>query len=257
MKILRLVKYLILLVLAAGIVVLSLANRGPMTLQLLPDDLAEFAGYNQTVELPVFVVILIGVATGLLIGFSEGFVAYWQYLFGGALLAILGLRAYVGTEDGRLRWDAFKLRIPAVGGIMRRALLARFARTFSMAVRSGVPLLQAMDLVAEATDNAYIARGIRQLRTGIERGEGLHQVAERSGLFTPLVLQMLAVGEETGQVADMMDQVAEFYEREVEEDLKKLSSYIEPFVIGFIGILVLILALGIFLPMWQMGSAAL
>jgi len=195
--------------------------------------------------------------TGLLIGFSEGFVAYWQYLFGGALLAILGLRAYVGTEDGRLRWDAFKLRIPAVGGIMRRALLARFARTFSMAVRSGVPLLQAMDSVAEATDNAYIARGIRQLRTGIERGEGLHQVAERSGLFTPLVLQMLAVGEETGQVADMMDQVAEFYEREVEEDLKKLSSYIEPFVIGFIGILVLILALGIFLPMWQMGSAAL
>ncbi|MBK5942647.1 type II secretion system F family protein [Halorhodospira halophila] len=195
--------------------------------------------------------------TGLLIGFSEGFVAYWQLVFGGAFLAGLGVRAYIATEDGRLRWDAIKLRIPGVGGIMRRALLARFARTFSMAVRSGVPLLQAMDSVAEATDNAYIARGIRQLRTGIERGEGLHQVAERSGLFTPLVLQMLAVGEETGQVADMMDQVAEFYEREVEEDLKKLSSYIEPFVIGFIGILVLILALGIFLPMWQMGSAAL
>ncbi|ABM61119.1 type II secretion system F family protein [Halorhodospira halophila] len=195
--------------------------------------------------------------TALLIGFSEGFVEYWQWLFGGALVVGLGVRASIGTDEGRLRWDYLKLRLPGVGSIMRRALLARFARTFSMAVRSGVPLLQAMDSVAEATDNAHIARGIRDLRTGIERGEGLYQVAERSGLFTPLVLQMLAVGEETGQVADMMDQVAEFYEREVEEDLKKLSSYIEPFVIGFIGVLVLILALGIFMPMWQMGAAAM
>ncbi|MCG5528641.1 MULTISPECIES: type II secretion system F family protein [Halorhodospira] len=196
-------------------------------------------------------------ATVALITTSEFMEEQWLYLLIGAVGAYFAARAYLRSENGRYLWDRFKLRLPGIGKILQLALLARFGRTFSMAVRSGVPLLQAMDSVAEATDNAYIGRGIRTLRDGIEQGESLHQVSVRSGLFTPLVLQMLAVGEETGQVADMMDHVADFYEREVEADLEKLSSYIEPFVIGFIALLVLVLAAGIFLPMWQLGTEAL
>ena len=195
--------------------------------------------------------------TLLLLNSSKFFTNYWQYI-GIALIGVFfGLRTYINTANGRLLWDRLKLRIPIVGSIMLRALLARFARTFSMAMRSGVPILSALNSVAESTDNAYISQGLNDLREGIERGEGLFAVCERSGLFTPLVLQMLAVGEETGQISDMMDQVAEFYEREVEVDLEKLSSSIEPIVISFIAVLILILALGIFLPMWQLGSAAL
>jgi len=195
--------------------------------------------------------------TQALIGTSDFVVNYWWALIAAGAGLYFGVRAYTRTEDGRLRWDRYKLRIPGIGRIVLLALLSRFARTFSMAARAGVPLLQALSSVAEATDNAWVAGGINSMRDGIERGEGLHQVATRTEMFTPLVLQMLAVGEETGQVADMMDQVADFYDREVDADLEQLSSYIEPFVITAIAVLVLILALGIFLPMWQLGTEAL
>lgn len=193
-------------------------------------------------------------ATRLLLGMSEAFQRYWQPALIVALGGGLFLRSYLRTEDGRLRWDRMKLGIPIAGRVLNKALLARFGRTFSMALRAGVPLLTAIDSVADATDNRYVAEGIRSLRSGIERGESLHAVCRRSGLFTPMVLQMLAVGEETGQLADLMDQVAAFYESEVDADLKRLPSYIEPIMVGFIGVLVLILAMGIFLPVWQMSS---
>lgn len=195
--------------------------------------------------------------TRVLIATSDFTVAYWPHLLAALVGFAWAVRTYVRSESGRMRWDYWKLRLPVVGGILLRALLARFARTLSMALRSGVPVLSALSAVAATTDNAYIARGIEQMRDGIERGESLYRVAEESQLFTPLVLQMLAVGEETGQVSDMMDEVAEFYEGEVAVDLEKLSASIEPIVISLIGALVLILALGIFLPMWQMGQAAL
>ena len=195
--------------------------------------------------------------TRMLIGFSAFMQDNGLYLLLGLIAAMMLFRRAVNTPAGRLRWDRYKLRLPLSGGILVRALLGRFSRTLSMSLRSGVPVLQALTAVADTTDNAHVAEGIKRMRTGIEQGESLYAVAEGSGLFTSLVLQMLAVGEETGQVSDMMDQVATYYEREVQADLDQLSSYIEPIVIGFIGLLVLILAAGIFLPMWQMGQAAM
>ncbi|KAF0280240.1 type II secretion system F family protein [Spiribacter aquaticus] len=194
-------------------------------------------------------------ATRALLATSSFTQQYGVAMLVAAAAGVLLLRYYLRGDTGRLQWDRFKLRIPIAGPVMRRALLARFTRTFAMALRAGVPLLTAIDTVADATDNAYVSQGIRGLRSGIERGESLHTVCERSGLFTPMVLQMLAVGEETGQLADLMDQVADFYESEVDEDLKRLPSYIEPIMIGFIGLLVLVLAAGIFMPIWQMSSA--
>ncbi|MDO9372210.1 MAG: type II secretion system F family protein [Gammaproteobacteria bacterium] len=195
-------------------------------------------------------------ATRVLIGTSDFFVAYWPYMLVGLVLLVLGLRNYVKTDVGRYTWDRLRLRLPLIGSIITRATLARYARSFSMAVRSGVPLVQALGVVARAVDNAYIAERILAMRTGIERGESLTRTAVASGLFTPLVLQMLAVGEETGQVDTLLTEVAEFYEREVDYDLKNLATAIEPILIVAIGIMVLILALGVFLPMWDLAKAA-
>jgi MSHA biogenesis protein MshG len=143
-----------------------------------------------------------------------------------------------------------------VGGIINRALLARFSRSFAMASKSGVPLIQGLTVVARAVDNDYVAEKILGMRNGIERGDSLTRTAIATGMFTPLVLQMLSVGEETGAVDEMLDEVADFYEREVDYDLKNLSQAIEPILIIAVGILVLILALGVFLPMWDMTQLA-
>lgn len=195
-------------------------------------------------------------ATRVLIGTSEFFVAYWPYMLVGLILLVLGLRNYIKTDAGRYAWDRLRLRLPLVGSIITRATLARYARSFSMAIRAGVPLVHALGVVARAVDNAYIAERILAMRTGIERGESLTRTAVASGLFTPLVLQMLSVGEETGQVDTLLVEVAEFYEREVDYDLKNLATAIEPILIVAIGIMVLILALGVFLPMWDLAKAA-
>ncbi len=194
--------------------------------------------------------------TKLLIGISAFFVNYWPFILLAIISALFGARYYVQTEPGRYRWDRSKLRLPIAGSIILRATLGRFARSFAMTTRAGVPLIQALTAVARAVDNAFISERILSMRNGIERGDSLVRTAAASAMFTPLVLQMLTVGEETGAVDDMMEEVAGFYEREVDYDIKNLSSAIEPILIVAIGILVLILALGIFLPMWNLTQLA-
>lgn len=194
--------------------------------------------------------------TQLLINLSDFTVAYWPYLVGSIAIAIFGFNNYIKTTTGKYKWDRAKLHFPIVGSIISRALLARFARTFAMASKSGVPLIQTLGVVARAVDNDYVADKILSMRNGIERGDSLTRTAAATGLFTPLVLQMLNVGEETGAIDDMLNEVADFYEREVDFELKGLAAAIEPILIVFVGILVLILALGIFLPMWDMTKLA-
>ncbi len=195
-------------------------------------------------------------ATQLLMSVSAFFVSYWPHMLGLLVLAFIGIRAWVRTEEGRYRWDKWKLRIPVVGGILERATLGRFARAFSITARSGVPLIQALAVVARAVDNEFVGDRILEMRNGIERGDSLSRTAAATGMFTPLVLQMIAVGEETGAVDDMLEEVAGFYEREVSYDIKNLSAAIEPILLVAVGGMVLILALGVFLPMWDLGSAA-
>jgi MSHA biogenesis protein MshG len=149
------------------------------------------------------------------------------------------------------------LRIPIAGKIVRKATLARFARSFALALRSGVTAVQGLTLVAQVVDNAYIAERVEKMREGVERGESMLRTAIASSIFTPVALQMILVGEESGSLDDMMDEVADMYTREVDYELKTLSSQIEPILIVLLGVLVLILALGVFLPMWDLGRAAL
>lgn len=192
-----------------------------------------------------------------LIAFSNLTVNYWPVLL--VVLAVLGFgfRWYINTGRGRLVWDEFKLKLPIAGPIVRDATLARFSRSFALAIRSGVPAVQALTIVAGTVDNAHMARKIETMRAGVERGESLRRAALASGIFTPLVLQMLTVGEESGELDEMMSEIGEMYERDVEYSLKNLSAQIEPILIVGLGILVLILALGVFLPMWDLGNAAM
>jgi MSHA biogenesis protein MshG len=193
--------------------------------------------------------------TRLLMSVSGFFVAWWPLVLAALIGGAIGFRTYITTENGRYWWDKNKLKIPIIGSILHRATLGRFARAFSMALTSGVPLVQAMVVVARSVDNEYISEHILNMRNGIERGESLTRTATITNQFTPLVLQMLSVGEETGEVDNLLVEVADYYEREVDYDIKNLSASIEPVLIIVIGIMVLILALGVFLPMWDMSAA--
>ena len=192
--------------------------------------------------------------TRMLIASSNFFVDYWQPLLVILVIGIFLFKNWLAKESGRLKWDAFKLKIPVVGSILLRAILARFCRTFAMMMASGVPLIQSVELCSSAVGNAAIGERILGMRRSIERGESLLQAIGNSDMFTPLVMQMVAVGEQTGQVDEMLNEVADFYNREVDYEIKNLSANLEPILIVMMSVLVGILAVGIFLPMWEMFS---
>jgi MSHA biogenesis protein MshG len=195
--------------------------------------------------------------TRLLIGFSDFMVHWWHAMLVGVIGAFLGFKAWLNTSSGRYIWDRHKLNIPIAGKIIRKATLARFAASFALASRSGVPIIQALTNVAETVDNAYISDKVEKMRDGVERGESILRTSISAGVFTPVVLQMIAVGEESGALDDMMKEVADMYQSEVEYELKTLAQQIEPILIVALGIMVLILALGIFLPLWDLGKVSL
>lgn len=193
--------------------------------------------------------------TVFLLAMSDFFMTKWQFMIAGIVGGVFMLKRYLRTEAGKYKWDRYKLRLPAVGSILDRSLLARFCRSFSMMLKAGVPMTHALNLSAEAVDNSFVGGRILGMRQSIEKGEALTRVAANSGLFTPLVMQMIGVGEETGRVDELLTDVAEYYEREVDYDLKTLTSKIEPILITIVSVMVLVLALGIFTPMWDMMNA--
>ena len=218
-----------------------------INLFVIPAFAKVYAGFHA--QLPLL--------TRMLIGFSEFMVATWWVLGLMLVAAIFGFRAYISTAFGRYQWDQTKMRLPIAGKIILKATLARFARSFALAIRSGVPIIQGLTLVAQTVDNAFLARQIEKMREGVERGESVLRTASHAGIFTPVVLQMVMVGEESGALDDMMQEIADIYQREVEYELKTLGAQIEPILIICLGVLVLILALGVFLPIWDLGQAAM
>jgi len=195
--------------------------------------------------------------TQVLVGTSNFLLGYWHVMLFALASAAILVRQWKETEKGRLQWDRYKLRIPIIGPLLELITLSRFARNFATMLSAGMPVTSALSVTADATDNAWIGEHIKEMRQGIERGESLLRTARNSGMFTPLILQMIAVGEETGSVDDMLNNVADFYDEDVDYGLKRLAESIEPILIVAMGILVLILALGVFLPIWDLGAAAM
>ena len=195
-------------------------------------------------------------ATRILVTSSEFTLKYGWALGLGAVIAFFGVRQWIATPAGRTHWDRLHLSLPLAGPIVRKATLARFARSLSLALKSGVPIEQALSVVAHTVDNHFMAQRVEGLRTAVERGETILRAAVAANVFTPVVLQMIAVGEETGAVDELMDEVADLYNNDVQYELKTLSQQIEPILIIFMGALVLVLALGVFLPVWDLGRVA-
>lgn len=205
-----------------------------------------FAGFHA--ELPLM--------TKILLGFSGFTVQSWPVLLATLVTAFYGTKTYISTAEGRYRWDRLKIKLPIMGPIILKATLSRFARSFALSSSSGVPISQALAVVALTVDNAFIGSRIELMRDGVERGESITRSAMTTGVFTPIVLQMLAVGEETGELDALLTEVAHLYERETDYALKGLSAAIEPILLTVVGSMVLILALGVFLPLWNLGQAA-
>ncbi len=212
---------------------------------VIPTFASMFAKFNA--DLPLM--------TQILIATSNFFVNYWWLLILMLVGAIIGFKRYLNTVTGRYKWDKYKLKIPLVGDILQRTLLARYSQCLAMVLRSGVPMTTGLSLTAHAVDNSYMEKAIITMRQDIEKGDSLLRVSRASELFSQLVLQMVAVGEETGRVDELLQEAADYYEREVDYDLRSLTAKIEPILTVFVAIMVLILALGIFMPMWNMMSA--
>jgi MSHA biogenesis protein MshG len=218
-----------------------------MTIFVIPVFAQTYAGLK--VELPLL--------TRVLLGTSEFAVRYWWVVLGGVMLVVLLARAFVRGPQGRYLWDKHKLRLPVFGHIIVKATVARFCGSFATAYKSGVPIVQALDLVARVVDNAFYASRIGLMRRGLERGESFTRVARSTGIFSAMELQMIQVGEDSGNIDGMVGQIARMYEEEVTYEVDRLSESIEPILLAFMGLLVGVLLLGIFLPMWSLGEAML
>ena len=218
-----------------------------VNLFVIPAFAKVFAGFHT--ELPLM--------TKMLIGFSGFMVNYWLLMLAMLIGAVMGFRSYINTTEGRFKWDRFKFQLPIAGKIILKSTLARFARSLALSFKSGMPILQGMSVVSMVVDNEFMRSRVEQMRDGVERGESILRTAVAANVFNPVVLQMIAIGEETGDMDGLMFEVADMYQREVEYEVKTLSSQIEPILIVFLGVLVLILALGVFLPMWDLGKAAM
>ena len=219
---------------------------GILNTKVIPQFASMFSRFG--VELPL--------PTRILIATSNFFVHYWLAMVISAIATWFAIRLWRNTEKGKEKWDNWRLRVPITGSIVNRAQMARFSRTFALMLRAGVPLNSAIQMSAESLENAFLENRLNEMKKGIEGGSSIAHMARQAGVFTPLVLQMIAVGEETGQVDDLLLEAADFYDREVEYDLQNLTAKIEPIMLVVVAGIVLMLALGIFLPMWGMLDVA-
>jgi MSHA biogenesis protein MshG len=218
-----------------------------VNLFVIPKFASVFAKFGAELPLP----------TQILVATSNFCLDFWWLILGGIIGAIYGFKQWVKTENGAYTWDKKKLTLPIVGILFEQIAMSRFTRNFAMMLSAGMPITHALAIAAEATGNKYIGRKIIGMKIGIERGDSLLRTARATEIFTPLVLQMIAVGEETGGVDTLLNEVADFYDEEADYSLKRLSEAIEPILIVAMGGIVLILALGVFLPIWDLGKAAM
>ncbi len=219
---------------------------GIITVFVIPNFAPIFRQLGDNIPLPTLIIMSV----------SNFAVNYWLHMVGAIALASIGASFYVKTESGRMNWDRLKLKIPVTGIIVRNAALSRITRSLAVSISAGLPINQTLKTVSGSIGNDWLGSKMESLGAGIERGEALSVTAATSGLFTPLVLQMIALGEETGALPELMDEASEFYRREVDYDLENLSAAMEPILIVSVGAIVLVLALGVFLPMWDMIARA-
>jgi MSHA biogenesis protein MshG len=211
---------------------------------VVPQFAKMYSQFKATLPLP----------TRIMIGMSHAFSDYWFVMLVVASLVALGFHWYINTKCGRVVWDGLKLRIPVFGPLILKIAMTRFAHTFGMLMQSGIPILDTLKITSATAGNVVICREVEGLRESVRGGTELSQAIKQSGVFTPMVVQMISVGEQAGKMDEMMGKVSQYYDLEIEYTIKNLSTLIEPVLIITIGAMVLFLALAIFLPMWDMAK---
>src|ERR687892_316975 len=189
--------------------------------------------------------------TRLLIALSDAVKSYFIFFILGIIVLAFLLRRWKNSEKGRLTWDKFKLRVPIFGPLFHKTAMARFARTLSVLNRSGVPILQSLDIVQETVSNAVVANAVKDLQAGVKEGESLATPLSRHPVFPAMVVQMMAVGEETGALDTMLEKVAIFYDEEVTAAVESLTSLIEPVMIAVVGGVVGAIVIALYLPTFK------
>lgn len=190
--------------------------------------------------------------TKILLGSSDFMIKYWYYVLGFIVLSVIGVKLYGKTAPGKRNLDYVKLNIPVIGVVVKKSTIARFARTLETLQKSGVPLVESLTIVARASANYYIERDLMKTLDSLEKGEGISKPLEKSKYFPSLVVQMVQIGEETGELEQLLSKVADFYEEEVDIAVKNLTAMLEPIITVFLGFVVGFVALAVITPMYEM-----
>lgn len=209
---------------------------------VIPRFAAVYSKFDAALPLP----------TRILIGVNLAITKYWFLFILVVGAGIFGFIRFIKSQKGLPLWDNFKLKVYVIGPLLNMLIMSRFARVTAILMKSGVPILEILGLAANTAGNVIIARAIEHIKESVSQGKGMSEPMKVSGLFSPVVIQMVAIGEQTGKVDSLLLSVADYYDRESGYMIKNLTTYIEPILIFVLAIMVLIMALGIFMPMWNL-----
>ncbi|MDG1493335.1 MAG: type II secretion system F family protein, partial [Luminiphilus sp.] len=223
----------------------AIVVTGVLLVKVVPTFAETFKGFGA--DLPAFTLFVLGI--------SEFVQQWWLFIAVALVLAIWGyFQAIVRSSNFRGRVDSIALKLPIIGTIVHDAVVARFSRTLATTFAAGVPLVEALDSTAGAAGNAVYAQGIRQIRDDVTSGTSLHLATRGTGLFPAMLLQMTAIGEESGSLDEMLGKVADQYEAQVDNAVDSLSSLMEPIIMSILGVLVGGLMIAMYLPIFMLGT---
>lgn len=213
-----------------------------MSIYVIPKFSVFFASFKTELPLP----------TRILMGINVGLTRYWHWMILAVMLAGFSFRRVLATEKGRYGWDRFILSTPIFGDLFSKIYLSRFGRMLSSMLNSGIPILDALTITAATVENKVISKAILNVRDQVSQGKSLTVPMKENKVFPPIALSMLAIGEKAGTMENMLEKMADYFDREIDYTIKNLTPLLEPIMIFGLGILLLIFALGIFVPMWDL-----
>ena len=190
--------------------------------------------------------------TRILLGISFIVTHYWYFVLIGAVLVIIALNRYINTEKGRQQWDSLKLRLPVFGPLFLKISLSRFTRISGLMLKTGVPVLRVLDHVSNVSGNVIVSASINKIKEGVNNGKDMASTMKHDKLFPPIAIQMVALGEESGKLDDLLTKCADFFDSQVDLIIQNLTSLLEPVLVVGLGLGVLVMALSVFLPMWNL-----
>lgn len=216
-----------------------------ITTFVIPRFASIYAGLKTELPLP----------TRILMSINKIMTQYWPFMIAGIAAIIAAFKSYIKTTSGRWNWDNFKISVPIIGPVIKKTVMSRFARLFSTLYRSGIPLIHTLEIVSGTLGNVIIERAVGTIKDSVREGKGISQPMASTKAFPPMVVQMVAIGEETGALDTMLTKVSDYYDQEVEYAIKTLATSLEPLLLVCLGGIVLFLAIAMFLPIWDMMSA--